>query len=107
QAWAAGDEVRGLARYWDMVYGYLARLLAADAGVRAAALVVRFETLCADPAATLRAVLDHCRLSDADAVIRRFAPGIRYPTYYQSSFSPEEQAVIAEETAGTARLWGY
>jgi hypothetical protein len=24
EAWAAGDEVRGLAMYWDMVYGYLA-----------------------------------------------------------------------------------
>src|SRR5262249_58048855 len=59
-AWAAGDEVRGLALYWDMVYGYLARLLAADAQVRDAALVVRYETLEAAPAETLPAVLPHC-----------------------------------------------
>src|SRR5205807_7230543 len=26
QAWQASEEVRGLALYWDMVYGYLARL---------------------------------------------------------------------------------
>src|SRR5262249_1679220 len=54
-AWEAGDEVRGLALYWDMVYGYLARLLAADARVRDAALVVRYEALEAAPAETLRA----------------------------------------------------
>jgi Sulfotransferase family len=42
-AWARGDEIRGLAWYWNMVCGYLADLLAADARVRAAALVVPFE----------------------------------------------------------------
>jgi hypothetical protein len=106
-AWAAGDEVRGLALYWDMVYGYLARLLASDARVRDAALVVRFEDLCAAPAATLRAVLGHCALPEAERVVERHAPAIRPPTYYESSFSPEDLAVIREETAGTARLWGY
>jgi hypothetical protein len=106
-AWAAGDEVRGLALYWDMVYGYLARLLASDARVRDAALVVRFEALCAAPAETLRAVLEHCALPDAERVVERHASAIRAPTYYESKFSPEELAVIRQETAGTAGLLGY
>jgi hypothetical protein len=107
QAWAAGDEVRGLALYWDMVYGYLARLLASDARVRDAALVVRFETLCAEPVATLRAVFAHGALPDAENLVERHAAGIRSPTYYESHFSAEELAVIRAETADTAELWGY
>jgi hypothetical protein len=105
--WAAGDEVRGLAQYWDMVYGYLARLLASDPRVREATQVVRFETLCAAPRETLRGVLDHCRLPEAERIALQFAPGIRYPTYYASPFSSGDRAMIEQQTAATAKLWGY
>jgi hypothetical protein len=107
EAWAAGDEVRGLAMYWDMVYGYLAELLTSNSRVREATLVVRFESLCAAPTETLRAVLAHCSLADADSVVERHAPGIRSPNYYESNLSPEDLAVIRAETAATAHLWGY
>jgi hypothetical protein len=107
EAWAAGEEVRGLAMYWDMVYGYLARMLEADAQVRAASLVVRFETICDAPADTLRAVLGHCMLPDTERIIAKHSPGIRHPTYYKSHFSPGDLAAIAQETAATARLWRY
>jgi hypothetical protein len=106
-AWSAGDEVRGLAQYWAMVHEYLARLLASNTQVRQAAHVVRFETLCADPAGTLRGVLDHCELPDADRIIERSAPNIRYPTYYTSTLSPDDQEVIHQETGVAARPWGY
>jgi hypothetical protein len=106
-AWAAGDEVRGLAIYWEMVYGYLARLLASDPQVRAATLVIRFETLCEAPRETLRRVLEHCRLPEGERIAAQFAGGVRYPTYYQGTFSAAERAVIEQETAGTASLWGY
>jgi hypothetical protein len=106
-AWAAGDEVRGLAMYWDMVHGYLARLLAADAVVGAAALVVRFETLCGAPEETLKAVLTHCALPEARTLIERQADRIRYPSYYANPFTAAELAVIRAETAETAALWGY
>jgi hypothetical protein len=107
EAWAAGDEVRGLALYWDMVYGYLAQLLATDARVRDAALVVRFEALCTAPAETLRDVFPHCGLPDAESIVARHASAVRFPTYYKSPFSPEDEAIIRAETAGTANLWGY
>ena len=102
RAWAAGEEVRGWACYWDMVYGHLSRLLDADAQVRAATKVVCFEDLCAGPAQTIRAVLDHCALPDGERVVALFAPSIRPPDYYQSSFSAAELALIREETASTA-----
>jgi hypothetical protein len=88
QAWAAGEEIRGWARYWDMVYNYLHRLLSTDAQVRSAALVVSFEANCASPAATLKTVLEHCRLPDAAPIIERYASAISYPAYYKSHFTP-------------------
>jgi hypothetical protein len=107
EAWSSGDEVRGLAMYWDMVYGYLARLLASNRAVREAALVVRFEDLCAAPVETLRSVLQHCALPDAANIVDRWAPAIRSPTYYASDFSPQDMTVIHAETSTTAGLWGY
>jgi Sulfotransferase family len=106
EAWTAGDEVRGLAMYWAMVYGYLARLLVSNSKVRDAALVVRFEELCASPAATLRTVLKHCAL-DSETIVEKHAPGIKAPSYYASNFSADDLAVIREETGETASLWGY
>jgi hypothetical protein len=107
RAWANGEEVRGWACYWNMVYGYLARLLAEDPKVWAMTIAVRFEDLCAAPSETIRAVLEHCRLPEADSVIARFAAGIQAPDYYQTSFTPAELAQIQEETAPAARAWGY
>jgi hypothetical protein len=102
RAWAVGEEVRGWACYWDMVYGHLARLLETDAQVRAATKVVPFEDLCAAPAETIRAVLDHCALPDRERVVARFTRSIRSPDYYPSPFSPAEAALIREQTAATA-----
>lgn len=105
-AWSAGEEVRGLAMYWDMVYGYLARLLEMNAPVRNAAMVVRYENLRALPRETLRSVFAHCTLSDAENLIERHAAGIRAPTSDEGVFSSKELAIIHEETAETGRLWG-
>jgi len=105
--WAAGREVRGWATYWDMVYSHLGRLLDGDDKVRRASLIVRFETLCESPAETLRNVLDHCALADGEALIERFAPTVRDPAYYASRFSPDDEKIIDEATADTARRWGY
>jgi hypothetical protein len=63
---------------------------------------VRFEDLCAEPAETIRAVLDHCALPDVERVVAQFTPSIRYPNYYPSPLSAAELALIREETAATA-----
>ena len=104
--WAAGREVLGWARYWDLVYSHLGALLERDAQVRASTYVVRFETLCESPAETLRAALSHCSLPDGEKIVERFAGRIREPTYYNSDFSAEELRTIDETTAETAQKWG-
>jgi hypothetical protein len=107
EALARGDEARGLGLYWDMVYGHLGRVLASDPAVRRASLVVRYEDITADPGATLRAVLRHCELPEADAVACRHAPRVRRPTSDPTVFSDPERIAIREATAATAALWGY
>jgi hypothetical protein len=69
--------------------------------------VVSFEALCNAPAEQLRALAAHCGLADADRLVEQFAPKVKRPDYYESSFTPTEVAVIEQETAATARLWGY
>jgi hypothetical protein len=105
--WKSGEEVRGWARYWNMVHEYLARLLADNAEVRAAALVVRYEENCDTPRETLGTMLDHCHLPEAERIIEQYAPKISRPDYYKSSLSHADHAVVREETAGAARRWGY
>ena len=105
--WRAGKEVLGLARYWDMVYGHVARLLDVDDQVRAASLVVRFETLCESPVETLRAVFEHAALSDTENIVERYASIIRRPDYYTSRLTADDRMAIHDATAATATLWGY
>jgi hypothetical protein len=106
-AWSRGEEVRGWARYWDMVHVHLARILDFDSRVRDAALVVRFDDLCDAPAKTIRSVLNHCALPDVKPILSKYAETIRRPDYYASSFSPSDLAAIREETDRTASGWGY
>lgn len=105
--WRIGDDLRGFALYWDMVYAYLSDLLARDELVRTATLIVRFETLCDSPDETLQSMMRHVNLPDAEAIIDEFASAIRRPTYYTSRISQEENAAIADITKTTARAWGY
>jgi hypothetical protein len=100
QAWASGAEVRGWALYWAMVHDHLAGQLAASAALRRAALIVRFETLCDEPAAMLAAIFDHVALPDSGPLIERFAPRIGRPDYYQQALTADEVALIREITAG-------
>lgn len=104
---AGGDEVRGLAMYWDMVYRHVWQVLEADSAVRQASLIVRFEDVATDPETTLRAALRHCELPDADIVAGRQAQRVRRPTSDPAVFSSRDLAVIREITASTAGLWGY
>lgn len=107
EAWANREEVRGLAIYWSAVYEYLANLLASNVHVRNAALIVQFETLCANPSETLKKVFAHCSLPDVGSIVDRYAPGIRIPKYYENNFSQVDLAIIQEETDRTVKLWGY
>ncbi|MBD3239985.1 MAG: sulfotransferase [Chitinivibrionales bacterium] len=102
-----GDEVRGLARYWAHVYGYVSRLRDQNPDIRDAGLVVRFEELCERPASVLERISAHCGLHLSTDAAAAFASRVRYPRYYRPSFSDQELAAIHEETSEVAARFGY
>lgn len=106
-AWGRGEEVEGWARYWAHLHAHLADRLEADARLRAASLVLRFEDLCAAPRESIRRVFDHCRLALADDVLDGLASRIRFPTYYAPRFTAGERRTIERHTAATAARFGY
>lgn len=106
--WAEGRDVRGWARYWAHLYGWLRERLEQDDALRAATLVVRYEDLCSDPSATLRRVLRHTGLDEhAETVIPAFADAISLPTYYSPAFTAGEREAITAATADVARWYGF
>src|SRR5262249_1034373 len=105
-AWERGDEVRGWALYWDMLYRFVHKQLEATPELKEHAMTVRFEQLCAEPEETIRAVLGHSILQD-DELVESWAPLIRTPDYYQSDLTAAEIALIKNITGETAQLFGY
>jgi hypothetical protein len=105
--WHDGDELKGWAKYWNQIYGYVAEHLQHNERLRRAALVVRYEDLCESGDTMVRSVLQHCRLSAGDSVIGTFASRLSAPDYYTAQFTDRELAVIREETEGTAARFGY
>lgn len=106
-AWEDGREVEGWARLWDASYGYLAELLAKDAALAEATLVVRFEDLCTRPAETVSRLYDHCRLELYPQRRDRLASTLRAPLYYRPDFHDDDEACIRELTEATAASFGY
>lgn len=100
ELWKRGEEVRGWARYWAMIYGFVADRLEAGPALREASLVVRFEDLCAQPEAVLGKLCAHCDL-DTASVVQRYAARLHAPAYYTASFSASDREAIQEETAAT------
>ena len=105
--WRQGEEVRGWARYWAMLMGFLADRVASSAALAAATRIVLYEQLCRAPRAQLEAVADHVGLDFTSAQLEAMAARLSLPTYYDPGFSAAEEAVIAEETASVAGRLGY
>ena len=104
--WDTGDEVRGWARYWNHIYGWIADQLETRAEIRLASKVIRFEDLCSGTETTLLRMFDRCEL-EAEDVIAEFTPRIQSPNYNRPKFSDDDLAVIAEETVPAATRFGY
>ncbi|HUE70750.1 MAG TPA: sulfotransferase [Pirellulaceae bacterium] len=107
QLWSEGEEARGWARYWSQVYGFLSQRLAANAALRRAALVVRYEDLCGQAEETVRRVSEHCQLPIDKSLQAALAGRLHTPTYYRPTFSAAEAAAIEEETCEVASRFGY
>jgi hypothetical protein len=104
--WRRGEDVRGWARYWAMVYGFVAELLEREPALRNATMILRYEDLCDRPEETMRRLMTHCRLPAGDDILAKFAGRVRPPDYYRPNFSQGELATIEEETAAAAVHFG-
>lgn len=102
ELWRRGEELRGWARYWSQVHHFIADALDQDPALRGAVRVVRYESLCAEPRATLAGLLAHCGLHTDAGLLASSAGRFRLPAYYRPAFSDRELGLIAEETAAAA-----
>ena len=100
--WAVGEEVRGWARYWASIHNFLAERLEANALLRKAVRLVRFEELCDAPAKQLTQIAAHCAFADAESGALMFADRIRFPRYYNHSFTDADVEVIRAEAGEAA-----
>lgn len=107
QLWANGQEVEGWARYWALIYSAMDTHLQQDPQLSEGALVVRYEDLCGDSAATLRRVYAHCDLQIEDAALTQAAEQLRVPGYYRPAFNDAELQMIQDITSPTAARYGY
>lgn len=97
--WQDGEEVRGWALYWADIHQYVAGALSRSPALRAATLVVSYETLCSSPAAMLKKIYEHCDLAVDGSVIDQQAATLSVPDYYTMSLTESDQKIISDETA--------
>ena len=107
QLWESGQEARGLARHWAMVYGFVLDQLERHAALRERVLILRYEDACADGAATLTRAFDHVALDLPSERVAAMAGRLTPPTYYRDDFTADDVAAIADETAKVAARLGY
>lgn len=100
--WRNGEEVRGWAKYWAMIYGHVAETLEADPALRKATMILRYEDLCEKPEETMKQLMTHCRLAASETVIGNFAERLKLPDYYRPAYSEDDLASIAELTEQVA-----
>ncbi|WP_020399447.1 sulfotransferase [Kordiimonas gwangyangensis] len=104
--WQKGQEAEGYALYWASVYGHIADQLEADAELKAATGIVRYEDMCKAPDATMAAVLDHVGLSHG-TIPDEARETVSAPEYYEPEFTADERAAIKRQTANVAAQFGY
>jgi Sulfotransferase family len=105
--WDKGDDVRGTARLWASLYGFIFKQLQHDAGLHERTMVLKYENLCDQPVETLRRLYRHVELSIDDEAIAAQAAQFSRPTYYQPPFRIGDERVIREETDPVATALGY
>jgi len=97
ELWEKGEDVRGWARYWAMMYGYVVETMDRDPALREAAMVLRYEDLCAKPVETMRRMMEHCGLEANEEVLAGLAGRLKPPEYYKPGFSESELRAIDGE----------
>lgn len=96
--WDRGEDVRGWARYWAHLYGFVADQLESDPRLGEQVLVVRYEELCDDSTDVLTQIFAHCGLDDCEELIEQYATKLHRPQYYRPNFDAVDERTIEEET---------
>lgn len=96
--WDRGLEVEGWAKYWSMVYAFVADCMQQNKSLRATSMIVHYSDLCAEPEKILAEIYDHCGLRVSSDTIAAQAKTISFPSYYRHGFSDEQLELIEAET---------
>jgi hypothetical protein len=107
RCWQATDEVGGWSRYWSHVYSSLRDQLDADARLRDAVLIVRYEDLCDRPAEELQQIIEHCRVPVDPRMLDNAASRLQNPDYYRSGLGQAETERLIDAAAPTMARYGY
>jgi hypothetical protein len=105
--WADGKEIRGAARLWASLYGFVLRQLEQDEMLQRQTLILRYEDLCDRPVETLRRLFEHVELAVDDDTLTTHAARLSRPTYYRPDLSTEEEQALRDETATVVNALGY
>ncbi len=105
--WSRGEEIAGWARYWAMVYGFVADQLDRDSQLRDAVLVLRYEDLCSDPARALAELFAHVKLDAPTSLVEDYQDQLSAPTYYDVPLSDRQAQTIWDETCRTRVRFGF
>lgn len=107
--WEAGEQARAFGLYWSSLYGFLADALHRDEALRQATLVVRYEDLCDNSAATIDRIIAHTGLDPAPFADSRdhFVSALRRPDYYEARLEEGTPGILWEQAGETAARFGY
>lgn len=107
--WQSGRRVAGWAVYWQSIYRHLLDTLEGDSDIRAAVNLVKYEDLCRQPEATIRALFDHVQLDTAGAegLIAEYSESISEPDYYEPGMSDQELEQLYSICKPVASELGY
>jgi hypothetical protein len=106
-AWSRGDEYRGYAIQWKMIYGFVSRLRTSRPDLAERVVITRYEDLCARPEATLQRLLRaiHVEPPRAERVFERLA-GVSQ-SQQAPAWTDEVKQAIWSEVADVAEPYGY
>jgi hypothetical protein len=101
--------VKGWAKYWASVYSHVHQTLENNQKLAEAALVVRYETLCEEPDATIDRIIEHTELDPKkfEHVKKEYVKTLRPPSYYSVQYTEEEKVSIKVITGPVAKLFDY
>jgi hypothetical protein len=108
-AFTAGRDVEGYALQWAQSYAWLANLLASEAALAAATLVVRHEDVCQSPKDSLQSLVRHVELvpSSAEDLVNHWSPRMHAAKPSNIRWTAEQEACVRETCGTVAAHFGY